>query len=85
MTVLMGEAGKHQLVSMRVDCSINTLFLTGQSRNINAQVREFLDVNNGMCIPLYMFMHIYMHFMHSMVLRECIFLRNHTVQCLSLS
>lgn len=38
MTVLMGKAGKHQLVSMGVDCSINILLLNDQNGNINAQV-----------------------------------------------
>lgn len=85
MTVLMGKADKHQSASMGVDCNINTLFLNGQNENMNAQVWEFLSVNNGTCIPRYIFMHILIHFLHSVMLRECIFLRNHTVQCLSLS
>lgn len=57
MTVLMGKADKHQSVSMGVDCNINTLFLNGQNENMNAQVCEFLSVNNGMCIPIYIYIY----------------------------
>lgn len=76
MTVLMGKADKHQSVSMGVNCNINTLFLNGQNENMNAQVWKFLRVNNGMCIPIHIYIHIQMHFVHSMVLRECILIRN---------